>query len=50
MASEVTVKTRGSLGTLVAIEGDGLEAGQEVIVRGNERISDGSPVRTEDGP
>ncbi len=50
VASEVTVKTRGSLGTLVAIEGDGLEAGQEVIVRGNERISDGSPVRTEDGP
>ena len=45
VASEVAVRIRGTLGTLVAIEGDGLRAGQDVVVRGNERISDGSPVR-----
>ena len=47
VASAVTVRIRASLGTLVAIEGDGLEAGQQVVVRGNERIFPGSPVRTE---
>ncbi len=49
-ASEVPVTIRGTLGTLVAIEGDGLRAGQDVVVRGNERIADGSAVRVDTGP
>ena len=44
-AVEVPVRTRSRLGTLVAIEGDGLEAGQPVVVRGNERLAGGGPVR-----
>lgn len=45
LASEVTVRIGASLGTMVAIEGDGLAAGMRVVVRGNERITDGSAVR-----
>lgn len=45
VASAVTVRIRASQGILVAIEGDGLAAGQMVVVRGNERIADGSPVK-----
>ncbi len=48
-ASEVTVTTGASLGTLVAISGDGLEAGMPVIVRGNERLEADSAVRVENG-
>ncbi len=48
-ASEVTVTIRGSLGSLVAIEADGLEVGTPVIVRGNERIEAGSLVQTGNG-
>ncbi len=44
-ASAVTVKTDATQGSLVAIAGEGLAAGQPVVVRGNERIFDGSPVR-----
>ena len=44
-AVEVPVRTRSRLGTLVAIEGDGLEEGQAVVVRGNERLAGGGPVR-----
>lgn len=44
VATEVEVETRGSSGMMVAIDGDGLEVGQQVIVRGNERLIDGSPV------
>ncbi len=44
VASEVTVSTGASLGTMIAIEGDGLAAGHEVIVRGNERLVDRSAV------
>ncbi len=56
VAAEVEVETRGSLGSMVAIAGDGLRVGQPVIVRGNERLGDGSAVEvdngtsTEDGP
>ncbi len=45
VASEVEVETRGSLGSLVAIAGDGLRVGQPVIVRGNERLEDGTEVQ-----
>lgn len=48
-ATEVPVRVRSRLGTLVAIEGDGLAAGQAVVVRGNERLYSGSPVRMEGG-
>ncbi len=46
-ARAVTVTTRASQGSLVAIEGDGLEAGQPVVVRGNERIFPGSAVKVD---
>ena len=46
-ASEVAVTIRGSLGTMVAIEADGLAVGTPVIVRGNERIAAGSPVQVD---
>jgi len=49
VASEVPVKLRGSRGSLVAITGDGLEAGMPVIVRGNERLFSGSPVQVGGG-
>lgn len=58
-AAQVPVRARARHGTWVAIEGDGLAAGQRVVVRGNERLFPGSPVRTagdggapgrEDGP
>jgi multidrug efflux pump subunit AcrA (membrane-fusion protein) len=51
-ATEVAVTTGAASGSLVAIDGDGLRAGMPVIVRGNERVVDGSRVKTaaEDGP
>lgn len=48
-AVEVPVTTGATLGTLVAIDGDGLTAGQPVIVRGNERLFPGSPVAVDGG-
>lgn len=47
VANPVPVKTRASLGDQVAIEGEGLAVDREVVVRGNERLFPGSPVRTE---
>ena len=44
-AAQVPVRARARLGTWVAIEGDGLAAGQRVVVRGNERLFPGSPVQ-----
>ncbi len=49
VAAAVQFTARANLGSLVAIEGDGLAAGQAVVVRGNERLFPGSPVRMEDG-
>lgn len=46
---EVPVRTRGRLAAWEAIEGDGLAPGQRVVVRGNERLVPGSPVRTAGG-
>lgn len=48
-AAQVPVRARARLGTWVAIEGDGLAAGQQVVVRGNERLFPGSPVRVAGG-
>ena len=33
------------LGAMIAVEGEGLSEGMQVIVRGNERIFPGSPVK-----
>ncbi len=47
-AVPVPVRTRSSRAEMVAVEAEGLRVGQPVVVRGNERIFPGSPVRTED--
>jgi len=47
-AAPVPVQTGSTDGTFVAISGDGLGEGMVVIVRGNERVFPGSPVRTPD--
>lgn len=44
-AHPVPVRTLASQGDRVAIEGDGLAVGQAIVVRGNERLFPGSPVR-----
>ncbi len=44
-ARPVTVRISSSMGTLVAVAGEGLSEGQEIVVRGNERIFPGSSVR-----
>jgi RND family efflux transporter MFP subunit len=46
-AKMVAVEVTGHSGTLTGIIGDGIEAGQMVIVKGSERIRDGQSVRTE---
>jgi RND family efflux transporter MFP subunit len=47
-ATPIMVKTSSSNGMMVAVQGDGLEDGMPVVVRGNERIFPGSPVMTPD--
>ena len=47
-ATPITVTTSSSNGTMIAVSGEGLEDGMPVVVRGNERIFPGSPVRTPD--
>ena len=47
LAHMVTVTVVGHLGELVGIIADGIEANQQVVVKGNERIRDGQAVRTE---
>ncbi|MBW2451579.1 MAG: efflux RND transporter periplasmic adaptor subunit [Deltaproteobacteria bacterium] len=41
----VSVKVKGTTSQQVAISGDGLEVGQPVVTKGNERIRDGQTVR-----
>ncbi|MCH7547994.1 MAG: efflux RND transporter periplasmic adaptor subunit [Candidatus Krumholzibacteriota bacterium] len=48
-AVAVTVRIGSMSGDMVAISGDGVSEGMPVVVRGNERIFPGSPVRTADG-
>lgn len=49
-ARPVLVTTGATQGSQVAIRGDGLEVGQPVVVRGNERLFPGSPVILDDAP
>ncbi len=44
-AAPINVMTKSNDGVMVAIEGDGLNEGMPVVVRGNERIFPGSAVR-----
>ena len=49
-ATPIPVMLSSSNGTMVAVQGEGLAAGMPVVVRGNERIFPGSPVRTNEPP
>jgi RND family efflux transporter MFP subunit len=49
-AAPIPVQTSSTEGEMIAIAGDGLAEGMPVIVRGNERVFPGSPVRTPGGP
>jgi len=44
-AAPIPVMTSSTEGNMIAIQGEGLQAGMPVIVRGNERVFPGSPVR-----
>lgn len=44
-AAPISVRISANEGSLVAVEGEGLTDGLEVVVRGNERIFPGSPLR-----
>lgn len=45
-AKMVPVTVTGQDGLTTGVSGPGLEAGQTVVVKGNERLRDGQPVRT----
>lgn len=45
-AVPIYVSLNSSQGKMVAVSGSGLSAGMQVVVKGNERIFPGSPVRT----
>lgn len=47
-AAPIPVQTSSTNGQMVAVSGQGLVEGMLVVVRGNERIFPGSPVRTAD--
>ncbi|MCH7689520.1 MAG: efflux RND transporter periplasmic adaptor subunit [candidate division Zixibacteria bacterium] len=49
-AASISVSTSSTKGQKIAVEGPGLTEGMTVVVRGNERIFPGSPVKTSDGP
>jgi RND family efflux transporter MFP subunit len=44
-AKMVPVQIKGYKGMQVAVAGPGIEAGAQVVVKGNERIRDGAPIR-----
>lgn len=48
-AAPIMVQVMSADGEMVAVKGEGLVAGMPVVVRGNERIYPGAPVRTDDG-
>lgn len=48
-ATPIPVMTSSTDGKMIAVSGAGLEQGMPVVVRGNERIFPGSPVRIADG-
>jgi hypothetical protein len=43
------VKVIGHQGTTAGIEGNGLVEGMRVVVKGNERLTDGQPVTIRPG-
>lgn len=45
IAKMIPVQVRGYQGMQVAIEGQGVEVGAQVVVKGNERIREGQPIR-----
>lgn len=47
-AAPIMVRVKSANGKLVAVDGEGLAEGMPVVVRGNERIYPGAPVRTEE--
>lgn len=49
-AAPVPVSVAATIGDMVAISGPGIAPGMKVIVRGNERVFPGAPVRTADSP
>jgi RND family efflux transporter MFP subunit len=49
-AAPVSVNVSATVGDMVAIAGPGISPGMQVIVRGNERVFPGAPVRTADSP
>lgn len=44
-AKMIPVEIRGYQGMQIAVEGSGIEAGAQVVVKGNERIRDGQAIR-----
>ena len=49
-AAPIPVTVSATVGDMVAISGPGVAPGMTVIVRGNERVFPGAPVRTADSP
>lgn len=47
-AAPIPVMVTSTNGQMIAVQGEGLVKGMPVVVRGNERIFPGSPVRTAD--
>lgn len=47
-AAPISVQTSSTSGKMIAVQGEGLEEGMQVVIRGNERIFPGSPVRVEE--
>jgi multidrug efflux pump subunit AcrA (membrane-fusion protein) len=47
-AQMISVTVDSYRGMQVAVSGQGLEAGQQVVIKGNERIRDGQSVRLEE--
>ena len=45
VAKMIPVQVRGYQSMQVAVEGPGIDAGAQVVVKGNERIRDGAPIR-----
>ena len=48
-AAPIPVTVGSTDGNMIAVEGEGLSEGMTVVIRGNERIFPGSPVRTAEG-
>jgi multidrug efflux pump subunit AcrA (membrane-fusion protein) len=49
-AVPITVTVGSTAGNMIAVSGEGLTEGTPVVIRGNERVFPGSPVRTAGEP